>query len=119
MLASGAIVSLRYLSAPDKTWRVVISAPDPDVVRESLTELHGDLLTLIPSPWTRRQYRDAGEHLVHQVELWAISTLIDQINDDGVDHIVATPRAITAEIEAWHGDLPAGLVTLKPMIRPS
>lgn len=119
LLASGAIVSRRYLSAPDKTWRVVISAPDPDAVRESLTALHGDLLTLVQSRWTQQQYRDAGEHLAHQVELWALSTLIDQINDDGVDHIIATPRAITAEIQAWHQDLPAGLVTLKPMIRPT
>ena len=79
--------------------------------------------TAISSPWFSRDGPNSSTAMPAntsppQVELWALSTLIDQINDDGVDHIIATPRAITAEIEAWHRDLPPGLVTLKPMIRP-
>lgn len=113
---SGLIVSRRYIGGGGHRWRAVVGAPAPDVVLPALTELYGDNLDLKATAWTAQQYDAATRHLIDRIQPWSISALGQAVDLDGIDRIVASPRFITPEIDAWHSSLPAGLVHFEPMI---
>jgi len=116
LISSGTIVSRRYLRATDSSWRVIVSAVDPEPIRAPLTQLHGDQLTILTSAWSKAQYEAASDHLAQHIRPWSVSAIVHGINNEGVDRIKASPRALTAEIRDWHTSLPNGLVELIPFI---
>lgn len=116
LIASGNIVSRRYLPATDSSWRVIVAAVDPEPIRAPLTQLHGDQLTLITSAWSQAQYEAATDDLTQHIRSWSLSAIVHGVNNEGVDRIIASPRALRAEIRSWHASQPNGLVELIPFI---
>lgn len=116
LIASGNIVSRRYLRATDSSWRVIVSAVDPEPIRATLTQLHGDQLTLLTSAWSKAQYEAATDYLTQHIRSWSVSAIVHGIDNEGVDRIKASPRALTAEIRDWHTSQPNGLIELIPFI---
>ena len=119
LIAGGGIVSRVVVRSHGGGEKMAIAAPDPASVEPTLRSTYGDQLLMVQVPWTAADYEQAYRTLRANADRWRVITLGDQFGPSLATHIVVSLQKVTPQIAVWSSTLPAGLVDVRPWIRPA
>jgi hypothetical protein len=119
LIQRGVIVSRKVVSVGGGRSVVAIAATSPEEVESAIGDRHAGRLKVWRSPWTSEEFWRANDALVERFDMWGLHVVGDHVGPSGQSIVVASLRHLTAEIAAWHAAQPAGLVDLRPWIRPA
>lgn len=116
LLGAGALTSRKILRASDGSWRVIVSAPDPDAVIDKLLAAYGPQVSVLASRWSAGDLRTARADLLAHLDEWRLIALLDGTNSAGEAIVRVSLPALSHDVHAWSKGLPPGMVELFPFV---